>query len=945
MQILTPKTQYLSAIPVQGAFELIQKEKLPQLIAGDNEHPGVIHTMENLKHDLFRVSGLHSKIKSLADLDDSHGIIIGTFGQSTLIDQLVEKKLLNLSELRGKWDAYQIQTLSKIGSHHANSLAIIGSNKRGTIYGIYDLCRRMGVSPWHWWADVPVKQHKELYVMPGTYFSGEPAVKYRGFFINDEYPCLGTLAHEKFGGFNHHFYTHVFDLLLRLRGNYLWPAMWDDCFHDDDPENTGLADKLGVIMGTSHHEPLMRAWKEWQRYGNGSWDLEQNREALESFWREGVRRQGNREAIMTVGMRGDGDEALTEESREELLQDILCTQRKILEEESGKKPHEIPQMWAVYKEVQDYYEKGISIPEDILIMLCDDNWGNIRKLPLKKDRGRPGGYGLYYHLDYVGGPRNYKWMASSPLPRIWEQLHIAFQGGINKLWIVNTGDIKPLEFPLSFFMDLSWNPEHWNHDELGLYTEKWTSEQFGDEFSQDIAELIDLYLHYNGRRKPELLGPETYSHIHYHEAEKIIEDFNALKKKALDIKTQLPQKLLPAFYQLVEFPILASLNLTELHVLTGRNHLYAKQGRSATNKLAARVKELFQIDKELCDFYNHQLAEGKWNHMMDQTHISYSYWQQPEKDVLPDLTSLELEEKAEMGVAIEGSDKWWPLCQESARLPELINHKPNKGRYIEIFNRGKNPFNFSIDGPDWLMADLKKGKITDEKRIYFRVNWSLLPLGEYEGRIRVSGAGSQVIIILPVVNQDLSNPVYKDVFMEENNCVSIEAAHYSRGIDPPGAKWTVIPGLSRTHSGVTTLPYRELSLPLSDSSPFIEFKAYFRTKGTVHLTCYFCPTNPFTFDQGLYYGISMEDEKPQLVDIHDPSFHENPEDAITHSHGWHKAVGNNIHTLTTCHQVKKTGIHHIRYWMIDQGLVLQKIVLWKGPENQCYLGPPESYCL
>lgn len=340
-------------------------------------------------------------------------IIIGTVGESSLIDSMVKSNKLNVDCIRGKWDSFLIQTVD-------NSIVITGSNKRGTIYGIYNLSEQLGVSPLYWWADVPVKVADSLFMLKGTYFSGEPKIKYRGFFINDEYPCLGELAHEKFGGFNSKFYSHVFELLQRFKGNYLWPAMWNDCFFDDDPKNHELADELGIIMGTSHHEPMMRSWKEWGKYGTGVWDLENNETNITSFWAESIKRMGNKESIVTIGMRGDGDEPLTEDDQVELLVTILNKQRDILKEITGKNPEQIPQIWAVYKEVQEAYDNGLKVSDDIIILLCDDNWGNIRKLPGEADLNRTGGFGLYYHFDYVGGPRNYKWINTSPIPRVWE---------------------------------------------------------------------------------------------------------------------------------------------------------------------------------------------------------------------------------------------------------------------------------------------------------------------------------------------------------------------------------------------------------------------------------------------------------------------------------------------------------------------------------------------
>ena len=304
------------------------------------------------------------------------------------------------------------------GVHQA--LVITGSDRRGTAYGVFELSRAIGVSPWYWWADVPVKHADALYLPPHNFVSNTPGVKYRGFFINDEAPALSGWVHEKFGNFNHEFYEHVFELLLRLKANYLWPAMWGNAFNDDDKLNPVLASQYGIVMGTSHHEPMLRAQQEWKRFGKGPWDYQKNAPVLDSFWRIGIQHMDSHESVVTVGMRGDGDKPMEEGSNIALLEKIVADQRQILQEVTGKDPATIPQSWALYKEVQDYYDKGMRVPDDVTLLLCDDNWGNVRKLPQAGEKPRGGGYGMYYHFDYVGGPRNYKWLNTNPLPRIWE---------------------------------------------------------------------------------------------------------------------------------------------------------------------------------------------------------------------------------------------------------------------------------------------------------------------------------------------------------------------------------------------------------------------------------------------------------------------------------------------------------------------------------------------
>ncbi len=390
---------------------------------------------------------------------------------------------------------------------------------------------------------------------------------------------------------------------------------------------------MGVIIGTSHHEPLMRAHEEWKYYGKGrKWNYDSTETGLKEFWKGGMERAWN-EKIVSVGMRGDGDEPMSRETATALLERIVKDQRQIIEEVTQKPASETPQLWALYKEVQDYYDKGMRVPDDITLLLCDDNWGNIRKLPKLTDPPRKGGYGIYYHFDYVGGPRNYKWVNTNPLPRIWEQMHLAWEYNARQIWIVNVGDIKPMEFPISFFLDYAWNPEKIGADDLQIYAEYWSASQFGSTHAKEIADILAKYAKYNGRRKPELLDANTYS-FNYNEWSTVVNDYKSLLKKAEEINKQLPAEFKDAYFQLVLHPVKACANLNEIYYHVALNKEAYKNKWEEANGYADKVKQLYENDSLITLEY-HQLNKGKWNHMMSQTHIGYTYWQQPNKQKMP----------------------------------------------------------------------------------------------------------------------------------------------------------------------------------------------------------------------------------------------------------------------------------------------------------------------
>ena len=563
-------------------------------------------------------------------------IVVSTISKINSLKSLSKLNKVNYHSLQDQWEAFQIATVQDVSKNIPNALVITGSDKRGTAFGVFEFTKQIGVSPWYWWADVPISTHKEIYIQNGVYFYSSPTVKYRGIFINDEAPAFSSWTKEKFNGVNHLVYEKVFELLLRLKANYLWPAMWGNAFNDDDPLNPILADKYGIVMGTSHHEPMLRAQQEWKRYGSGAWNYNTNDSTLRSFWKKGIENMGHHESIITIGMRGDGDEPMMQGTAISLLEKIVNDQRSIIEKVTHRPPNQQPQLWALYKEVQDYYDKGMRVPDDVTLLLCDDNWGNLRKLPSLSSPKRQGGYGVYYHFDYVGGPRNYKWINTNNISRVWEQMHLAYEHGVDKIWIVNVGDIKPMEFPISFFLDFAWNTKIWNQSNLNQYYISWAKEQFGIENAKSIAVLLQKYSQLSARKKPELLNADTYNITNYNEADRVLAEFEELMKDAEDVQLKLPLQYHDAYFQLVLHPIKALTNLTNLYITTAKNKWAAKYFQSNTNMLAEKAKILYLKDSIITNEYNH-LNHSKWNHMMDQTHIGYTYWQQPLVNKMPEV--------------------------------------------------------------------------------------------------------------------------------------------------------------------------------------------------------------------------------------------------------------------------------------------------------------------
>jgi len=915
-----------------GFFPVVSASGPTAIYVDKKDHWLMQKVAELLQQDIEMITGEKPRILDVMPASADQLIIIGSMDSSDIIRTLAAENKIHTITLKGQWEKFQFQTLDKPVKGIQRALIIAGSDKRGTAFGVLEMSKHMGVSPWYWWADVPAKKKKEVYIKKGLFIYGSPSVKYRGIFINDEAPAFSGWAKEKFGGLNHQVYEKVFELLLRLKANYLWPAMWGNAFNDDDSLNPLLAQKYGIVMGTSHHEPMLRAQQEWKRYGRGPWNYDSNEVELKAFWKKGIENMDGRESLITIGMRGDGDMPMTEGSNIALLERIVRDQRKIIAEVTGKPAANTPQLWALYKEVQAYYDKGMTVPDDVTLLLCDDNWGNIRRLPRLSENPRPGGYGIYYHFDYVGDPRNYKWLNTNSISRVWEQMNLAKQYGVDRIWIVNVGDLKPMELPIQFFLDYAWDTKKWDASNISLYTDYWSEQVFGSRFASEIAGLLSMYTKYNSRRKPELLSPTTYSLVNFREAENIETDYIKLANKAENIYGQLAKDYKDAFYQLVLYPIKATANLNRLYITAGRNRLYAKQGRASTNEIADSVVKYFKEDADLSNYYNREMSEGKWNHMMDQTHIGYTYWQQPEKNAMPAVEYVQLPDSAEMGLTIEGSDSWWPFNPGQPLLPEF-NSYLKQSHYFEIFNRGNKPFPYSVDvSVPWLKVFCADNIIYRQERLWVKIDWYRAPVGVSKIPITITSADGIPIIIFAIVKNYGSQLKETDnIFVETDGYIAVEATHYTRKINKSPVFWEQVPEIGRTGSGMMIQPVTADSKRLGSGSPRLEFDMILSDSGKIQIQSYFSPTLDFNGKE-LQYAISIDGEMPSIVNLH-------PDHSIQ---SWELWVADNIIISTQPLFIKTPGRHCLKFWMVDPGIVLQKITASFREIKPSYLGPSET---
>jgi hypothetical protein len=961
-QSTSDKDIFISNEKGKAKFAVSASGKSSPLLINSQDWPGVIRAFKDLQSDIGKVTSLVPEIYYDVAPASADLIISGTIGKSNLIDKLIKDKKIDVTEIKDQWEKFLIQTVHNPLPGVKEAVIIAGSDKRGTIYGIYEISKQIGVSPWYWWADVPVIKKNSIYINPGKYIQGSPSVRYRGIFLNDEAPDLSNWIKEKFGqvatgnnppvpggvaNYGHEFYTKLFELILRLKGNYLWPAMWNNAFNEDDPLNPKLADEYGIVMGNSHQEPMLRAQKEWDRRylrNLGPWNYSKNPDILEAFWREGIKRNKDYESIVTIGLRGANDTEMAPggpQANMAMLEKIVDVQRKILTDEINPEITRIPQLWCLYKEVQDYYKAGMRVPDDVTLLWAEDNWGNIRRLPTAEERKRTGGAGIYYHFDYHGGPRSYQWINTNPLAKIWDQMSLAKQFGADRIWIVNVGHFKGYELPIEYFLDLAWNTVNKTGENLNAYTKLWAERQFGRTCPGDIAGIMSDYAKYNGRRKPELLSPSTYSLINYNEAERVVKDYDTISAKAEKILKKLPSEMHDAFYQLVLFPAKAGAIVNELYYAAGLNDLYSRQNRASTNDMAAITKQLFNADTSLMGYFNRDFAGGKWKHFMDQSHLGYTNWADPPVNSLRAIKLKEqnVPEKQALGVSIEGSESSWPGDQNEPVLPEFDIFS-RQTHYIDVYNKGKGSITYTFLSEDpWIKIEKTKGPFGFDDRLLITVDWKKTPKGMNHGTVKISDSDNNIAVGIKAFNPAEITPESLTGFVEGNGFVSIEAEHFTRQTMMGTKLWSKIEDYGHTLSAMRATAEVDAvpAIPAKDS-PCLEYQMYLFNAGTLDVTSVFSPTLNFMSGRALQYAISFDNDAPQVVTLVPETYN-----ARNGNADWEKCVSDNRRLSLSTHTIRVAGYHTLKVFMIDQGVVLQKIIVNSGGLRPSYLGPPESF--
>ncbi|KAJ4039041.1 hypothetical protein NW761_010342 [Fusarium oxysporum] len=954
--------------PSPGSIPLVGAS----IVVDQSDYPGVIHAARDLAQDFARVTKGDASplivISSDSDYDKIQtktAIVVGSVASSGVIKTLAQQGKLDTQAIDGKWETFSTNIIDQPLGKCEKALVIAGSDKRGAIFGIYTLSEQIGVSPWYWWADVPPKHHEDIYATEKQNVHGEPSVRHRGIFLNDEAPALTGWVREKFGGYNSKFYVKVFELLLRLKANFLWPAMWPGypnpgaSFFTDDPLNQKLADEYGIVISTSHHEPMQRLSNEWfAENPDGSWNWLTNKQKITEFFEHGASRAKGCDSYFTLGIRGEYDKKMLAEDPAAVVQDAIETQRQVIKKVYGREDA-VPQLFAIYKEVQSMFETGrLNVPDDVTLLFQDDNFGTIRRLPTKEEAKGKGGAGVYYHLQYVGDPRSYKWINTNSLGKVWHQLQQAYHHNARQIWVFNVGDLKPQEIPISFAMALAWDINSIKHDTLSQFFSQAAEREFGSVLADEVGSIWHRHDRLLALRKHEHIEPDTFSVLHYREADSVYCRWKELLDDAENLQARVSEEQKAASFQLVLHPTKASYIYNKVRWSQALNKLYARQRRNSANTYAQIALDAFDQDFTLSEEY-HSLLDGKWNHILMQPHYGYEdTWHAPSRDMIGGLCFVQKRQNSnpivgQMGVAVEGHEGVRPgrINEESERthpsrrdlVPGLTLRPMSRygppARYFDIFTRGVPKINWSASAlQPWIKLSQGSGVLLpgqDDARVEISVDWGQVP-DDFNEEVLIdvqSQEGDFEQVHLPINGRRVPNS-FKG-FVEQDGFVSIPATDC-----PIETPYLVLPDAGRLESGSLTLAPGTDS---DDSVPYVHYPFYLFTEtSNATLVQYFGTTLDLSSEDILTYDIRIDEEQSQSYTLQKrtPESEKNAADkGWASADGWFFAASDNVwvreHALTL-----GPGAHTLHLRLGHANMLLEKIVIDCGGVAKSYLGPP-----
>ena len=952
--------QNIAIVVEEKAFEGVKR--IADTVAGDIElvtgsKPLCIKPEEICKHGVKQI------------------MFCATVGHSSVLEELEQSGKISLDEVKGKREVFCIKLVEKPFDGVEEALVIYGSDKRGTIYGMFTLSEYVGVSPLVFWGDVkPAKKAEVVINRDIEQISKEPSVKYRGFFINDEWPCFGTWVTSHYGDFNAKAYKFVFEFLLRMKGNYMWPAMWSASFPLDGPgsANEELADMYGVVMGYSHHEPCLRASEEWDKvrgpqtkYGN-EWNFYTNEEGLLNYWDDALKRSGRYDNLVTIGMRGERDSSMlgedaTVEENVNLLKDIIRKQRQLIAKNNGGNADDKPQLIALYKEVEQYFygneELGVAGLKDydelenVICMLCEDNFGHMRTLPTEDVRNRKGGWGMYYHFDYHGGPISYEWVDSTPLSKTWEQMCMAYEYGIRDVWIVNVGDLKFHEVPLTYFLALAYDYEKWgygNKDSYNQYINEWVAKTFpqaDESLCNDIGKVFKDYININNLRRPESNHEGIYHPCNYGETDRMLERATAVEILSESVMERLSHNEKDAYYSMIHYPAMASMNLLKMHLYSGKNTHYATQGRQIANFYADKLEECIQKDKNFVEEFGHFL-DGKWNGMQLASHIGFTKWNE-DGYRYPIICRTQAVHRPRMSVSrvdeqdvatknyfgpsiIKVDDFMYPDCDEVK---------------VEIANDGVGYLKYTIKAkegeiPSWLELSSTEGEVVAHEYLTIRCNREKLTSDEENVCLIVSDGDTRSAFDIYAKKTDLSQ-LPEMTFVSSKDAIVMGAEHYCDKKDVENGSFQVIKDYGKYSAGLKVFPSTS-AFSEGDDRPEVSYQFLIEEEGIYTVELMVAPTNSVVNKQSVNVMVDNNLGDKTKVELVASDFRAGE----SSDPRWGMAVLDQIRIKKVDMPFKK-GVQRLTIGAMEAGVVLERIRIYKNDSciKESYLGPEESVCV
>ena len=952
----SPETKY--------AFTLASPRQTAAILYDASDAAVVKRAAELFAADVEAVTGRRPQVTS-ATGETGPAVIVGTVGGSALIRRLSEAGKIDTAPLEGAWERYLIQTVANPLPGIRKALVIAGSDRRGAAYGLFTLSELIGVSPWYWWADVPVKKHAALHVDAPPTYSQTPSVRYRGIFLNDEDWGLTPWASQTFeperGNIGPRTYAKVCELLLRLKANYLAPAMHPvSTSFNQIPENKLVADTFAIVMGSTHCEPLLlNTASEWDTQTMGPWNYDKNKEGINRVLTQRVRENSPYENVYTLALRGLHDGAMSTtlpmHEKVRMLQQALLDQRRILAENIDRPVETVPQAFTPYKEVLEIYSNGLELPDDVTIVWPDDNYGYMKRLSGVREQRRTGRSGVYYHVSYLGVPHSYLWFSTTPPSLMYEELRKAYDTTADRLWLLNCGDLKGSEMQVSLFLDMAWDIGRFTADNVVTYPARWLAGIFGEAYYDRLEAMTREHLRLAFPRKPEYMGwgyhwnrfdhnceqltDTDFSFTNYDEAPRRLEAYRKLGARAEALLHEIGDEARPAFYQLVYYPLRGAELMNRMTLGGQRNRWYARQGRAATNAVRDEVQRCYDSLQVITRGYN-SLLGGKWNHMMSmrQNYDGVSAYFN-----LPHLATHDAAGAPRLALQVAGEDVTGARAFHA--LPAFDNYL-RRTYPVEIYNRGGGTLAWTAHASEpWVVLSKSAGKTADEERITVGIDWEKAPSGNAVPAQIVFRAGEQSEKVLV----SLFNPTapsraeLRGIYVENNGCVSIPAAGCHRVRENDRIKITAVEDLGiegpALQLGDPTAP---LQIFRSRDVPCAEYDFYAFDAGSVDVYTYVLPTFPLHADRDFRIGENTNTDTKYSVQIDDGALAPPSSSHVEYSQVWFESVLRNCAVNKSTLHIDKPGRHTLRIRVGDPGIVLQKIVLDFGGMKRSYLGPQST---